>query len=138
MNVFACMELYQSYESPKIECVTVTKSKLILLASWQASKSRDNVLGQGIVTSLGKPADQENGGLVFQRTTLFEWNLVFFYTNRRECVAGCCKLLVAGILCSCSCPHRSGHNVPINLQQDKCYYLFHTFFSLYEWKVIYL
>lgn len=64
------MELYQSYESPKIECVTVTESKLILLASWQANKSRDKVLGQGIVTSLGKPADQENGGLVFPKAIL--------------------------------------------------------------------
>ena len=29
---FTYMELYQSYECPKIKCVTVTKSKLTLLA----------------------------------------------------------------------------------------------------------
>ena len=36
-------------------------------------------------------------------------------------MVGCCKLLSAGILCFCSCPHRSGHNDPVNLQQDKCF-----------------
>ena len=42
-------------------------------------------------------------------------------------MASCCKLLGAGILCSCSCPCRSGHNAPINFQQDKCYFLFCNF-----------
>ena len=51
-----------------------------------------------------------------------------------EEVAGCCKLLGAGILCSCSCPCRSGHDVPINLPRDKCYSLFCNFSCLYEWK----
>ena len=37
------------------------------------------------------------------------------------------------ILCSCSCPPRSDHDVPINLQPDKCYSLFCNFLSLYEW-----
>ena len=46
-------------------------------------------------------------------------------------VVSCCRLLGVGILCSCSCPHRSGHDVPINLQQDKYYSLFWNF--LYEW-----
>ena len=32
-------------------------------------------------------------------------------------VVGCCELLGAGILCSCSCPCRSGHNVPVNLNK---------------------
>lgn len=31
---------------------------------------------------------------------------------------GCFKLLGAELLCSRSCPQKSGHNVPINLQQD--------------------
>ena len=46
---------------------------------------------------------------------------------------GCCRLLGAGILCSCSCSPRSGCDVPVNLQQDKCYSLFCNFLSLYEW-----
>ena len=33
-----------------------------------------------------------------------------------------------------SCLGRSGHNVPINLQQDKYYSLFYNFLSLCEWK----
>ena len=48
-------------------------------------------------------------------------------TKRGGGVAGCCKLLGAGILFSCSCPHSSGHNVPVNLQQDNCYFLFCNF-----------
>ena len=31
---------------------------------------------------------------------------------------GCCKLLGIGILCFCSCPHRSGHDVPVNLRSN--------------------
>ena len=50
----------------------VTESKLILLAIPQANKSRDELFGQGIVTLFGKPADQEDGGLVSQRTILPE------------------------------------------------------------------
>ena len=45
-------------------------------------------------------------------------------------VVSCCKLLGVGILCSCSCPCRSGHDVPVNLQQDKCYSPFSNFLSL--------
>ena len=37
-------------------------------------------------------------------------------------VAGHCKLLDVVILCSCSCPCRSGHKVPINLQQEETSY----------------
>ena len=44
-----------------------------------------------------------------------------------------CKLLGVEILFSCSCLHRSGHSVPVNLQQNKCYSLFCKFLSLYEW-----
>ena len=47
-------------------------------------------------------------------------------------VVSCCKLLGLGILCCCSCPQRSGQDVPINLQQDKCYSLFCNFLSWYE------
>ena len=67
-------------------------------------------------------------------------NSGFFYTKGGRggggVVADNCKLLGVGILCSCSCPHRSGHDVPVNLQQDKRYSLFCNFLSLYEWKCI--
>ena len=42
----------------------VTQSKLILLAVQQTNKLRDDLLG----TLFVKPADQEDGGLEFQRT----------------------------------------------------------------------
>ena len=45
-----------------------TESKLILLTKRQVSKLGEELLGQGITTLLGKPADQEDGTLVFQRT----------------------------------------------------------------------
>ena len=38
-----------------------------------------------------------------------------------------------GILCSWSCPCRSGHNVPLSPQQDKRFCLFCNIFCLYEW-----
>ena len=43
----------------------------------------------------------------------------FFYSKRGRSVVGCCELLGSRILSP-----RSGHNVPINLQQDRCYSLF--------------
>lgn len=36
-------------------------------------------------------------------------------------------LVVVRILCSCSYPGKSGHHVPVNLQQDNCYFLFCNF-----------
>ena len=53
-------------------------------------------------------------------------------------MAGYYKFLGIGILCSHSCPHSSGHNIPINLQQDKCSSLFCNFLSLCEWKSVIL
>ena len=50
----------------------VTESKLALLAAQQANKSRDEVLGQGILILFGKPTDREDGELVPQRTILLE------------------------------------------------------------------
>ena len=44
----------------------VTESKLTLLATRQANKLGDKLLRQGVTTLFRKPADQENGGLVFQ------------------------------------------------------------------------
>ena len=50
----------------------ITKSKVVLLATQQVNKSRDALLGQGIVTLFRKPANREDGGLVSQRTLLPE------------------------------------------------------------------
>ena len=59
-------------DSPTLWANCVTESKLILPTARQANKSRDKLLGQGIVTLFGKPADRDNGGLVSQRTTFPE------------------------------------------------------------------
>ena len=85
----------------------VTESKFILFATRQANTSRDQGMGQGIVT-------------LFTIFLKLEFRL-FFYRKREESLAGCFKVLGAGILCSCGWLHRSGHNVPVNLQQDKWY-----------------
>ena len=58
----------------------VTKPKLVLLATPEANKLQDELLGQGIVTLFGKSADQEDGGLVSQRTILckLEFRLLLY------------------------------------------------------------
>lgn len=52
----------------------------------------------------------------------------FSYPKKEGQVAGCCKLLGIRIPCPYSCPFRSDHNVPVNLQQDRCYSLFCSFY----------
>ena len=91
------------------------------------------VLGQGIVALFRKPVSQEDGRLASQRIILPELKFSFC-TKRGGRVIGCCKLLGVRILYFCSCPCRSGYKVPINLQQDNCYFLFCNFLLLYEWK----
>ena len=48
-NSFACYR--------EIICESVTESKLVLLATGWVNKSRDELMGQGITTLFGKPAD---------------------------------------------------------------------------------
>ena len=61
----------------------------MLLDTQEAHKLRDELLRQGIVTLFGKLADQEDGGLVSQRTILPELNLGFFCIKREWGVVGC-------------------------------------------------
>ena len=65
---------------------------------------------------------------MFQRTILAELE----FRLKGEAVAGSCNFLVQE---SCY-PGRSGHSVPVNQHQDKCYSLFSNFSSLYEWKSV--
>ena len=44
---------------------------------------------------------------------------------------GCCKFLGVRILCSCICPLSSGHDVPANFQQVKCYSILQFFVSIW-------
>ena len=51
-------------------------------------------------------------------------------------MAGCCKLLAVGILCSCSCQCKSVYSAFINLRKDRCFSVFCNFLSLYERKSV--
>ena len=75
------------------------------------------LLGQGIATLFRKPAD---GRVMCQRTILpkLEFRLILY--QKRRGVVGCSRLGV-GILRSCSCSPRSGHDVPVYFQQHKDY-----------------
>ena len=55
------------------------------------------------------------------------------FKARWRSVVGSCKLLGAGTLCSGIYPGRSGHDVPVDLQEDKYDSPFCKFLSLYEW-----
>ena len=94
----------------------VTKFKFVLLAAWQANKSKDKFLEQGVAALFRRPALWENGGLMFQRTIFPELEVkpLFYWKGR-----GCIWLLQTSWClnpCSCSCPSRSVHSVPMNLQ----------------------
>ena len=69
--------------------------------------------------------DPENSELLkrFQQST--------FKGKVRE--VDCWKLFGVEIFYFCSYPPRSGEDVPVNLHQDKCCFLFCKFLSIYEW-----
>ena len=98
--------MYQTY-SPR----TVTGSKLTRLTAGQVSKSGDELLGA------------RNNNFIWRASRLRRWqtnvskNYAPYIQERGGEAVSCRKLLVANILCFCGCPCRSGHNVPVNLQQ---------------------
>ena len=78
---------------------------------------------------------KEMGDLSPRKTlnSLNDFSKTFLKARWARGMVSCYQLLGMEVLCSSSCPHRSGHNVPVNLQQNKCYSLFCNFLSLYEW-----
>ena len=56
--------------STRYMAAAVTESQLTLLTAWQANKSGDEVLRQGMPTLFGKLADQEDGGVVSPKNIL--------------------------------------------------------------------
>ena len=112
----------------------VTEFKLVLLTTEHASKLGDELLGQGQWLYLG--SQQTKNLVTWCPPKHLPWVRIqaFFNTKRGEGVFGCCSLR-AGILCSCSYPHRSGRRVPMNFPQDKCL-CSSTFEPLYEWKSV--
>ena len=67
----------------------------------------------------------------WSQRTIFLESIQASFLLKGEGVTCNCKLLGPGwtpwgdviILCFCRCPCRSSHHVPVNLQQDKCYFL---------------
>lgn len=75
------LQLGYLYPTATFFITHVTESKLILLATQQADKSRDKVMEQGLATLFRNPTDREDGGLVSQRTTLLvlEFRLLLYW-----------------------------------------------------------
>ena len=62
-----------------------TEPKFPLLTARQANKFRDKLLGQGVMTLIGKLADQEDGRLVSQKNpSFFSLNSGLFHTEKGE------------------------------------------------------
>ena len=60
LSSWATLSQQRNTFSPKTERALVTKSKLMLLARWQANQLGEEVLWQGIKALSGRPADQED------------------------------------------------------------------------------
>ena len=84
------------------------------------------------MTLFGKPSNLEGIRLMSQRTILLELES----PKRGGYAVACCRLLGVRILCSYSSPHRSDHDVPVNLQQHKVILYCATLLSLFEWKTV--
>ena len=102
--------------------------------------STDRIFGVRIRERFIAGPCKEMGGWCPQRLACWTPRKVserHFFLKARGWVGvdGCCQLLGAGILGSCSCPRRSSVLFSVNLRQDKCSSLFCNFISPYEWKV---
>ena len=113
-----------------------TEGKLALLAAQQAVKSGDGSLGQGIATFNPKARQPRRWQTSVSKNHLPSVGIQTPFMQERGGARGC-KLLGAGILCFCSCPRKSGHDVPANLQQNKGYSLFCNFLKLLNLKMYY-
>lgn len=101
--------------SDYIKCgKTVTGSKLMLHTTWQMNKSRDEVLGQGIVTLFREPADWETSGRVSPKNHLTRVRIQAPSKLKGKEV----WLIVAPFFVLAAVHVQSGHNVSVNLQQD--------------------
>ena len=92
---------------------------------------RVRMLGQGIMTLFGKPESQKDGGLLLHKNHL-TLRIQISFIFKGEGIWLVFKFLSDWIFCSCSCQHRSGHNIPVSLQQDKCSAFVLPFFPLYS------
>lgn len=84
--------------------------------------------------SLFQGQERREGPVPSKIPSLKDFSKAFSKAKLKRGVVGCCKLLGIGILCSYSCSYRLGHNVPVNLRQDRCYSLFCS--HLCEWESV--
>ena len=102
------------------------------------NKLKQRTLEFGAQKGLLQGHARRMGGSFSKKPELLQgFNKALLKAKWGRVMVGCCKLLGVGILCSCSHPHSPGHDVSVNLQQDK-YYLFCNFVSLYKWKLVIL
>ena len=118
--------------------VSNSMSKLVQLATQQANKSRDfgGPRNNDFIQKASRPKRWQTS-VPKNHLTQVRLQASFILKGGGGVWLGY-KLLGIGILCPCSCPCRSGHDVPVNLQWDKCYFLFCNFLSLYEWESVIL
>ena len=108
----------------------VTKCKFMCLVHSEAKQSK--TLGLGIAWPC-----KENGCLIPHKTLNSPkgFSKPFLKTRwGRSRVSGCKRLGIRS-LCSCSCTHRLGHGISVNLQ-DKYYSLFCNFYLYMNGKVL--
>ena len=103
--------------SHKSTCPMYTEAKQIKTLQFGAEKGLLQDHARGWVSHVPKTLKSSKG---FRKACLkARWEKDVF---------SCCKLLGVGILCSCSCRCMSGHDVPVNVQQDKYNCLFYNFY----------
>lgn len=113
---------------------------LLSLSSYCLPHDRWNTLrevncwGKGIATLFRKPADPRRCWTTVPKNHLSKVSIQASFILRREEVWLVVTNFLEGILCSCNC--RSGHNIPVNLQQDNCYFLFLQLLSYINGKVL--
>lgn len=103
--------IFQNQHQPKLRLSNVKGLKLKQRKVYcRAEQHQEQGGGVGLVRELmfWKPPRLPEG---FQQS-------IFLKARWGRGGIGCCKLLGIGILCFCSCPHRSGHDVPVNLRSN--------------------
>ena len=117
-------------------CVCVTRCKFMCSTCSEAKQYWDS----GVWSRerfIPEPCEEMGGLCLSTLNSLKHFIKDFLKSPRGRDLIVCWRLLGVRILCSSCCPCRSVHDVPVNLQQDKCYSLFCNFISHVNGKVLY-